>query len=354
MLNNQSASSPTTTNKPSVFKARLALVIILGAGGLALSPAAAKAVGVIVESITSCSSSSACIGGSNSGNGPGVGGTAKKSSGVIGTSSASQAANYTIAGVYGNNTATSQGGIGVLGRGAYGVYGEGATYSIYGYLPSSTKTGYGVVGNDASAYGGIGVYAHSNNGNAANLQQSAGDALDTVDIIGGLDFGATPLQDLIVVLTNDNNYAMRLDNSGNMSVYGEIYTNGSCYSGCVKSKVRSYAPHESVPTMEDVGEAKLVAGSAEVALDRAFANVIDTNASYAVLITPEGDSNGLYVAQRTSRGFVVRENRAGRSSLTFSYRIVAKPFGNTNPRLPMVANIAPRSAKLPTLGSLAH
>jgi hypothetical protein len=28
--------------------------------------------------------------------------------------------------------------------------------------------------------------------------------------------------------------------------------------------------------MEDVGEAKLVAGSAEVALDRAFANVIDT------------------------------------------------------------------------------
>jgi hypothetical protein len=89
--------------------------------------------------------------------------------------------------------------------------------------------------------------------------------------------------------------------------------------------------------MEDVGKARLIAGSAYVALDPAFANVVDAGSDYAVLITPEGDSNGVYVAQRSRSGFIVRENHAGRSSVVFSYRIVAKPFGLTAPRLPMIA-----------------
>jgi hypothetical protein len=89
--------------------------------------------------------------------------------------------------------------------------------------------------------------------------------------------------------------------------------------------------------MEDVGRARLSAGSAYVALDPAFANVIDPAADYAVLVTPEGDSNGVFVAQRTRSGFIVRENRGGRSTIGFSYRVVAKPFGSTAPRLPMIS-----------------
>jgi hypothetical protein len=147
---------------------------------------------------------------------------------------------------------------------------------------------------------------------------------------------------------------MTLDDAGNIDIKGKISTDGSCKNGCEKSRVRSYAPRESVPTMEDVGDAKLVAGTAQVALDPAFANVIDTNTGYDVLITPKGDSNGLYVAQTTSQGFVVRENRGGRSSLVFSYRIVAKPYGATDPRLPMMANTARRSPQLPPIGNPAH
>jgi hypothetical protein len=48
-----------------------------------------------------------------------------------------------------------------------------------------------------------------------------------------------------------------------------------------------------------------------------------------VFITPEGGSNRLYVVNKTAAGFEVHENRGGRSTLAFSYRIVAKPFGPT-------------------------
>jgi hypothetical protein len=63
-----------------------------------------------------------------------------------------------------------------------------------------------------------------------------------------------------------------------------------------------------------------------------------------VFLTPQGDCNGLYVAQKSSAGFEVRELRGGRSSLTFDYRIVAKPLHDRSTKLPMVtlkANTAP-------------
>jgi hypothetical protein len=77
-------------------------------------------------------------------------------------------------------------------------------------------------------------------------------------------------------------------------------------------------------------------GNAYVYLDPAFANVIERGAKYLVFITPEGDSRGLYVTEKTARGFVVRENMGGHSTLAFSYRIVAKPLGSHEQRLPML------------------
>jgi hypothetical protein len=73
-----------------------------------------------------------------------------------------------------------------------------------------------------------------------------------------------------------------------------------------------------------------------VRLDPAFANVIDPGRPYLVLNTPEGDTRGLYVAQRTATGFTVRETMGGHSTLAFAYRIVAHPFGAREPRLPFV------------------
>jgi hypothetical protein len=137
-----------------------------------------------------------------------------------------------------------------------------------------------------------------------------------------------------------------VDASGNETITGQITTAGICSSGCVnrgpqQKRVVSYAPRESQPTMEDFGEAQLVNGEAQVALDPSFANVIDRSASYLVFTTPEGDNRGLYVSQRTPSGFIVREAQGGRSTIGFMYRIVAKPFGDHSVRLPMVAFRSP-------------
>jgi len=87
--------------------------------------------------------------------------------------------------------------------------------------------------------------------------------------------------------------------------------------------------------MEDLGEGQSVDGRAYVALEPTFANVIDRRANYLVFITPEGDSQGLYITQKSAAGFAVLENRGGRSTLAFSYRIVAQPYGDAPPRLPI-------------------
>jgi len=85
-----------------------------------------------------------------------------------------------------------------------------------------------------------------------------------------------------------------------------------------------YTPRESLPTVEDFGQVQLVAGRPYVRIDPTFADTIDQRTKYMVIITPEADSNGLYVTAKTPTSFEVHENRGGRSSLAFSYRIVAK------------------------------
>lgn len=99
--------------------------------------------------------------------------------------------------------------------------------------------------------------------------------------------------------------------------------------------VRTYGTQATMPTIEDVGEAQLVNGMAHVALSHDFAAAIDPRSGYIVSITPEGMTQGvLCVTQRTASGFTVQENMAGHSSVPFSYRITAKPYGSSAPRLP--------------------
>jgi hypothetical protein len=135
---------------------------------------------------------------------------------------------------------------------------------------------------------------------------------------------------------------------GNEQITGKIFTGGACGTGCARTatsgekRVRFYSPQESLPTVEDFGEGQLVNGQAYVRIDPAFANTMDPRANYMVFITPEGDSRGVYVTAKTSAGFVVRENQGGRSTLAFSYRIVAKPYGEHPARLQMFTMAVPK------------
>lgn len=128
---------------------------------------------------------------------------------------------------------------------------------------------------------------------------------------------------------------MDLDNSGNMVLRGSLTQNGNpkaVVSTSTAGSVVMYSPAQAVASVEDVGEAQLVAGRAYVRLDPRFATTMAQARPYLVFITPQGDTAGLYVSQKTASGFTVREH-GGQSSIAFDYRIVAEPYAAQGARL---------------------
>jgi hypothetical protein len=121
------------------------------------------------------------------------------------------------------------------------------------------------------------------------------------------------------------------------------------------SVISAYTPKSAQPTVEDVGNAQLVRGIATVTLDPTFAATVDTSTPYHVFLTPDGDTRGLFVAEKTPRGFIVRETQGGRSTLAFDYRIVATDRGQAGQRIKIVpaaalpnAPHAPAAEPMPT------
>jgi hypothetical protein len=151
---------------------------------------------------------------------------------------------------------------------------------------------------------------------------------------------------------------MSLDCSGNMILSGSLTQHGTplvTRRNATGSEVGAYSPQQTTQTMEDVGEAQLMAGHAYVRLAPDFAATIDRQVTYLVFITPQGESRGLYVTQKTPAGFEVRENGNGSSSLAFDYRIVAKPYGELSRRLPMLKpGMPPDPSMLAVIRSIAQ
>jgi hypothetical protein len=83
-----------------------------------------------------------------------------------------------------------------------------------------------------------------------------------------------------------------------------------------------YAVESPESWFEDIGFGQLVDSLAEIELDSVFAYVVK-DGPYHVFVSEYGGSNGLYVADRTSSGFVVRAGDSG-VNCDFSYRVAAK------------------------------
>jgi hypothetical protein len=261
----------------------LAFLIAASVGTPALAAMVNKAKSFL------CSSSAACVTASNTGAGNGVSATSVSSNGVQGNTSSAAAS-----GVYGEAD-NSAGGAGVAGRTVNG-----------------TDDNSEAVLADGGAHGGL----------ALLLVQSGGTLAHTI-VARNLD-------------TRTN--TLVLDNQGNLQISGLLTQGGSCSGKCAGARqgALSYGTTARAPTIEDTGEARLRNGEVQVALDPAFSDAIDHRAGYVVLLTPEGDTSGLYVAARSSNGFAVRETGNGRSSVPFAYRIVAHPYVVRSGRRPTV------------------
>jgi len=115
--------------------------------------------------------------------------------------------------------------------------------------------------------------------------------------------------------------------------------------------VETYAMQSPENWMEDFGSGALHSGVAVVNIDPAFAETVSETADYHVFLTPNGDSKGLYVTQKTASSFEVRESGNGTSSLSFDYRIVAKRRGYESQRLTDVTERFNAERKAPSMST---
>jgi hypothetical protein len=223
-------------------------------------------------------------------------------------------------GVFGNSF---RNGNGVWGRsqGSNGVYGWSGSSNANGVFGENTAGGCGVAGctwnnlagdrgavqgeswstPDAPGHAGkaAGVYGYSRTGYGGHF-------------ISGQAFGNVFYPD-----------------SGGLRVVGEIVKTQGEYSELLPhpdgSQRLLYAPLSPESWYEDYGRAQLVGGRVEVELDTDFVAVLGIeDGEYHVFLTPEGDAQGLYVESRSARSFIVREQQAGTSNTTFSYRVAVK------------------------------
>jgi hypothetical protein len=251
------------------------------------------------------------------------------------------------AGVLGQDLSNDQ------GIGNSGV--AGVSPSGFGLSGTSTADGTGVGGFSTT---GIGVFGTSANNLAmfGNSQNSIGVEGYSASNIGMIaESEATPdpsdpsgvngppaLQVVTtsgspaIKVTSSGGDIMSLDTSGNLIISGNLTVDGnvsvqgtsgacpSCPTPLVRGRstaVNGISPAASAT--EAMGEGRLTLGAAYVRFDPAFA--ASSGNSYLVFITPQGDSRGLYVTQKSPAGFAVREGMGGRSTIAFDYRIVASP-----------------------------
>jgi hypothetical protein len=342
-------------------------------------PYPANAGGVIDPT---CSSSSPCIEYDNNSTGPGIRGISLVGNGLSGsTKNKSTSTTNGRAGLMGNDVGTglfnsgvhglsvngtgvsgnSSGGVGVQGTGATGVQGIGGGASGTG-VEADSSSGPAILANSNGGYlfygtGSSGpAFVADSFGNTFtygraevnNTVSAYGPTYGVAGVVTGTNSGGAGVlsetdnpQSWIFLGYSVFHSAYTFDVADDGTVFAKAYESSSAARTLQKTStgrtVDTYAPQVSQPTLEDFGEAQLVNGVANVALEPRFADAIDRTASYLVTVTPEGDCRGLYVAQRNGIGFAVRELQGGRSSLAFAYRIVAKPFGDTSARLPVAS-----------------
>ncbi len=303
-----------------------------------------------------------------------------------------------FAGVYGQDNTSTNNQIGVEGFSANGR-------GVFG----NSTSGQGTDGNSTNAQGafgnstfGNGVWGQSTNNDGTDgftsnpsltqSPRSGGFFLDNSSDGGGGDFGVTGASTNGVGVqgaTTSGSYGGFFTSgiNGVSGTGGNFGTVGIC-SGAASGEFAGSPDGSSVnftvncsgtpsailqghhhlyadttfaqttePVIEDFGNGQLVNGVANVRLEASFADAITDRAAYMVFITPDGDSRGLYVTQKTMQGFVVRESGGGTSNIAFDYRIVSRPAAATQPRMYAISgrpSLLPRGMVAPSAANAAR
>jgi hypothetical protein len=323
----------------------------IGVGGQATATSGTPAYGVWGD--TASTSGAGVVGFANSPSGYSYGVAGNNTSvngiGVFGNATATSGS---PSGVYG--TTISPNGNGVVGvnssnSGNYdsGVLGinNGTTGNAYGVNGSTQTTGFGAgVAGQASATTGnaFGVFGQTNSPNGpAVFGHAASTSGYPTAVEGWLDSNDGGVAGTFVAHTGvglilqgvsgpNFNQVFSVGANGDLNISGNLTVSGTKSSTAKLQNGREvllYAVESPENWFEDFGSGELKNGSAWMPLDTSFAEATNTAITYHVFLTPNGDSNGLYVARKTAAGFEVREQGGGGSNVAFDYRIVVKRRG---------------------------
>ena len=249
-------------------------------------------------------------------------------------------------GVKGISSATSGAAEGVYAQAAsssgYGVYAVSPYVGVFGFTSSTSGMGeYSQeVGASSSGAGlvGDGVWGDTNQTHGTAVQGTADNGYagyflnhsDTYATLSAYN-NSSATGDVFVAEGTVSGKSCTIDTNGNLTCSGHVTGSVAVENGA--RTVSLYAVESPENWFEDFGSGKLANGVARVALDPTFAETVNTGVEYHVYITPNAESEGLYVSNKTTQGFEVRESHGGRSNIAFDYRIVAKRSGYESVRL---------------------
>jgi hypothetical protein len=289
-----------------------------------------KGVGII-GSNSNASAGGLGVFGSATGGGGGVRGAAGSGVGVEGLSDSNYAVegqSQSGVGVYGSSIDN----VGVMAQAGAGSAAMEATNTGPGWaveaksgnaaaIVASSTSNYGMEVFTGSGGSSLGLYVDDSQGPAAEILGTTYGVIAQATAGSGFPISAED---------QDGNNLMYVDGFGNLYIAGSYNTFARTRDGDVAT---AYVPSAASPTIEDDGTAHLSSGYAVVQLDPTFARSIDTSRAYHVMLTPDGDTRGLFVASKTTTSFVVREVQGGRGTLDFDYHIYARTLGQAERRM---------------------
>ena len=232
-------------------------------------------------------------------------------------------------------------GLSIYRTGGSGIAGSGNQVGVFGYA-------------------GLGAIATANQGNAAGIFDLDTDANPTTignngtkasAVLAGFDnvqpFGTTNTRNSYFGGYFDAGYrstapavsptyayvGMRYRTGANGTSAGTTTDYKIIGTGSVSTLIKDknniprilFSPEAPEILFEDYGIGKLVNGIAHINIDPLLKDAIyvDDNYPLKVFIQLEGDCNGVYVTNKSSNGFTVRELQSGQSNVPFSWHIVA-------------------------------
>ena len=223
------------------------------------------------------------------------------------------------------------------------------TSSHPGYAMKATEAG-PIVGYAAEAFSGstgsivvyvnVSYYAGTpvDQGPAtANTISHLAQDIEDFDTAGVLNLNGGRL--LAVGSMTSSSGAWHLSETGDLVTSGRLV---QLVRGNDGNNVETYPTTSRDMTVQLTGTVTLDHGAANVHfadIDPSFTNIIDTNPSYRVLVTPYGATGTLYVTNRTVDGFSIAESGAASNGVSVDWMVIAYRRDYAPAATPVVAPV---------------